>query len=136
MVIDHVVTCSEAEAEFKPRPWLRHTSNTPQGVANPRSLSLKQLMLLCDDPERDLPGGVNVRAVLTLDQEEGFYLSAQDGDKVYLITDDHGRRTKFRTVEVALSVLQNVSGLSPDIGLFQADRRRAPPPGRGPSTQF
>jgi hypothetical protein len=65
-----------------------------------------------------------VRAVLTLEPEEGFYLAAQDGDRVYLITNPRGARLKFRTIEAALSVLQSVAGLSPDIGLLQAASRR------------
>ena len=120
---DQMVACVEVE-EFNPKPWLQWTGNAPQGVPNPRSMSLAHLAQLCDDPARDLPGGVDVRAVLTLEPEEGFFLSARDGDTVYLITDDHGRRTKFRTIELALTVLHNVSGLSPDISLLQAERQR------------
>lgn len=113
------------EREDNPSPWLAWTANAPQGVANPISLSLSRLEELCDDPARDLPGGANVRAVLTLEPEVGFFLSAQDGDQVYLITDEAGRRTKFRTIELALAKLQNLSGLSPDIGLLQAPARRS-----------
>ena len=88
-------------------------------------MSLAELEDLCDDPARDLPGGTNVRAVLTLDPDEGFYLAAQDGDRIYLITDSDGRRARFRTIEIALATLQNLSGLNPDIGLLQLARRRS-----------
>jgi hypothetical protein len=113
-----------SEGDVHLSPWLRWTGITPAGSSNPQSLSLSELEELCDDPARDLPGGVNVRAVLTLEPEEGFYLAAQDGDRVYLIINPRGARLKFRTIEAALSVLQSVAGLSPDIGLLQATSRR------------
>ena len=82
---DQMVACVEVE-EFNPKPWLQWTGNAPQGVPNPRSLSFAHLAQLCDDPARDLPGGVDVRAVLTLEPEEGFFLSARDGDTVEIFT--------------------------------------------------
>lgn len=103
--------------------WLRWTGGIPKGVPNLKGLSVPQLQELCDDPERDEPGGENVRAVLTLEPEEGFFLSAQDGKMLYLITDTAGKRKRFRTIESALSLLQDIGGLHPDIGLLQAPPR-------------
>lgn len=75
----------------------------------------------CDDPARDLlPGGRNVRAILTFEPDRGFVLSAQDGGQVYQITDKTGQPMEFRAIEIALARLRNVSGLSPDIGLLQS----------------
>ena len=105
-------------------PWRRWTSAFAREATNPKSLSLAEFEELCDDPARDMPGGVNVRAVLMLDPEEGFYLSAHDGEKTYLIDEPSGKRIKFRTIESALALLQNISGLSPDIGLLQASPAR------------
>jgi hypothetical protein len=125
VVRDELVAQAErAKGDMELSPWLRWTGITPAGSSNPRSMSLSELEELCDDPARDLPGGVNVRAVLTLEPEEGFFLAALDRDSVYLITNAKGGRLKFRTIEVALSVLQGVAGLSPDITLLQAGSRR------------
>jgi hypothetical protein len=113
-----------ADEEATLSPWLRWTGNAPAG-ANPKAMTLSELADVCDDPARDLPGGQDVRAILTLDPDEGFFLSALDGPLIYLIVDDRGRRKKFRTVELALAVLQDLSGLNPDIGLLQAQRTPA-----------
>lgn len=82
------------------------------------SITLAQLRDLADDPARDLPGGVNVRALLTLEPDLGFFLSAEDGGTVYQVTDEDGERVRFRTIEAALARLQDVSGLRADIGVF------------------
>lgn len=125
MVRDQVITRPETEEQIEISPWLRWTGTSPAGATNPKAISLAELEELCDDPARDLPGGIDVRAVLTLEPEEGFYLSAQDGDSVYLIANAQGKRVRFRTIEGALAVLQSVAGLSPDIGLLQAASRRS-----------
>jgi hypothetical protein len=100
-----------------------NTTKTKQqggaGSTGGKSLTMSEFEQLCDDPARDLPGGTNMRAVLALVPERGFFLSAQDGDEMYQVTDDAGKPMKFRTIEGALAALQNISGLSPDIGVYQ-----------------
>jgi hypothetical protein len=106
---------------------MANTSETqrPERSERPphKSITFAQLLELCDDPARDLAGGVNVRALLTLEPEQGFFLSAEDGETVYQVTDDAGIRVRFRTIEAALGRLQEVSGLRSDIGVFIGGRR-------------
>jgi len=97
-----------------------HTGGT-DGI---RSITLHQLERLCDDPARDKPGGVNVRALLTFEPDTGFHLMARDGEQVYQVTDEAGEGVRFRTIEAALAVLQGVSGLSSDIGVLLAYRHK------------
>jgi len=85
-----------------------------------KRLALWELEALCDDPMRDLPAGVDVRAVLAYEPEEGFYLSALDGNVLHEVVDNTGKCIRFRTIEAALAVLQRVAGLSPLITLVQA----------------
>lgn len=80
------------------------------------SMTLDQLDELCDDPERDQPGGNEVRAILTYDSRNGFYLSAQDGQRVYTIVEKDGEPVRFRTIEQAIEVLQDLP-LASDIRL-------------------
>lgn len=87
--------------------------------AGAKSLTLVELADLCDDPARDLPGGVNVRALLSYVAEDGFYLSAQDGEVLHQVIDEAGKPVRFRTIEAAMTMLQTVPGLQTDIGLFQ-----------------
>lgn len=102
------------------------TRTKPQGpeTGDGNGITLGQLEQLCDDPARDLPGGVNMRAILSYEADKGFFLSAQDAEAVYQVTDDEGKQVRFRTIEAALAVLQEVSGLSPDIGLCHAGSGR------------
>lgn len=93
------------------------------GADGIRSITMQQLERVCDDPARDKPGGINVRALLTFEPETGFHLMARDGDQVYQVTDEAGDGVRFRTIEAALAVLQGVSGLSPDIGIFLGTSR-------------
>ncbi len=88
------------------------------------SITLAQLQELCDDPARDLPGGENVRAMLTFDLEAGFYLSAQDGRAMHQVIDAEGNQVRFRTIEGAMSVLQSIAGLNLDILLLQPGPQR------------
>lgn len=80
------------------------------------SMTLDQLDELADDPKRDQPGGNEVRAILTYNTRHGFYLSAQDGQRVYTIVEDDGEPVRFRTIEQAIDVLQDMS-LAADIRL-------------------
>ena len=43
-------------------------------------MTMQELEQLCDDPAREKPGGVNVRALLNFEPDIGFYLQARDGD--------------------------------------------------------
>lgn len=63
-----------------------------------------------------------MRALLRFEPESGFALLALDGEAVYQVVDDKGAQVRFRTVEDALGRLNDVHGLSPDIGLFLAGR--------------
>lgn len=105
-------------------PWARWTGGIPAGRPDVKGLALSELESLCDDPARDDVGGENVRAILTLEPEDGFYLAAVDGEITYLVTDSTGRRQRWRTIEAALGVLHELDGLDPDIGLLQAQRKR------------
>jgi hypothetical protein len=89
-------------------------------LGSDRALTLAELEALCDDPARDQPGGANVRAILTFVPEKGFFLSAQDGGRTHVVTDDAGKQIRFRTIEGAMSVVRNMAGLSEEIGLVQA----------------
>lgn len=80
-------------------------------------ITLEELADLCDDPARDTPGGVEVRAILTYDAENGFFLSAQDGDRILCVQDDDERPVKYRTIEQAIEVLQDVPYLASDVRL-------------------
>ena len=104
------------------------TRTEPQGTGTDggKGITLGQLEQLCDDPARDLPGGVNVRSILSYEADKGFFLSAQDGELVYLVTDDEGKQVRFRTIEAALVVLQVVSSVSLDIGVCHAGSGRQP----------
>lgn len=104
-------------------PGTTRTNHQGSGSSGGNSVTLSRLEELCDDPARDLPGGTNVRALLSYFPEQGFYLSAQDGEMVYRVTDDAGKQIRFRTIEAAIAMLQNVAGLSSDVGLFQAAQR-------------
>jgi hypothetical protein len=86
-----------------------------------KPISLAELEALCDDPQRDLAGGVNVRAVLTFVSEKGFYLAAHDGNVVHQVVDGGGNPLRFRTIEAALEALQHLPGLDADIGLVHGD---------------
>lgn len=86
------------------------------------SITFSQLVELCDDVKRDEPGGADVRALLRFEPESGFALLALDGRTVYQVVDDKWNQVRFRTVEDALMRLNDVHGLSPDIGLFLAGR--------------
>jgi|GEM_PF-4674914 len=80
------------------------------------SMTLDQLDELGDDPKRDESDGTEVRAILTYDSRNGFFLSAQDGKRVYSIVDDDGEPVRFRTIEQAIEVLQDMQ-LASDIRL-------------------
>lgn len=80
------------------------------------SMTLGQLDELGDDPKRDESGGVEVHAILTYDSRDGFFLSAQDGKRVYSIVEDDGAPVRFRTIEQAIVVLQDMP-LAADIRL-------------------
>ncbi len=62
-----------------------------------RSITLQLLERLCDDPARDKPGGLNVRALLTFEPESGFHLMARDGDTIYQVNEEAGEEIRFRT---------------------------------------
>jgi hypothetical protein len=123
VVAVQAVLCDDLEDKEASARW-RKRGAVPGLASKPPSMSLTELEEMCDDPARDLPGGSDVRAILTLEPDEGFFLSARDGEAVYVITDNKGKRMKFRTIEIALGILQNVSGLSPDISLLQTNSRR------------
>ena len=80
------------------------------------SMTLDQLDELGDDPKRDEAGGNEVRAILTYDPRNGFFLTAQDGQRVYSIVEDDGEPVRFRTIEQAIEVLQDMP-LAADIRL-------------------
>lgn len=71
------------------------------------TLTIEQLADMRDDPKRDEPGGTEIRAILTYDADNGFFLSAQDGGLVYSIRESNGDPVKFRTIEQAIEVLQD-----------------------------
>jgi hypothetical protein len=107
---------------------MAHTTGKSQqkgaGGVRRRTITFAQLQELCDQPSRDLPGGRDVRALLTLDTERGFFLAAQDGAEIYEVVDEHGEPMRFRTIESAIAHLNHVHGLSADIGLFIAPAAR------------
>lgn len=90
-------------------------------------ITLPQLHELCDDPVRDLPGGTQVRALLCLEPDRGFYLGAQDGELLYEVVHDSGAALCFRTIEDALRSLREIHGLAREIGLFQSPRQSMTP---------
>lgn len=81
------------------------------------SRTLDQLADLCDDPRRAEPGGTEIRAILTYDADNGFFLSAQDGDRIFSIHDKNGEPVKYRTIEQAIYGLQDVLYLCNDVRL-------------------
>lgn len=100
----------------------RLASGIAEAATPARAITLAELEDLSDDPARDLPGGTDVRAVLHFDPIEGFFLSARDGDTVYIVVDDKtGKQVRYRTVEAAMNRLQDVSHLSRDISLIMCD---------------
>jgi hypothetical protein len=84
------------------------------------TMSMEEFARICDDPARDLRAGSGVRAIVVVEPEEGFALSAVRGRRVYAIVDGEGRRRRFRTMALALAELQDVAGLSFDIGVQSA----------------
>ncbi len=80
-------------------------------------ITLDELANLCNDPARARPGGVEVRAILTYDAENGFLLSAQDGDRILCVQDADRRPVKYRTIEQAIEVLQDVAYLASEVRL-------------------
>lgn len=83
-----------------------------------RFISLVEFADLCDDPARDRPGRSDVRAILDLYPDVGFFLSARDGARVYQVVDVSGQQVRFRTIEGALQLLQDVHHLSADISVI------------------
>jgi hypothetical protein len=103
---------------------MKHQSSARLALATRTTLTLEELEELSDDPGRNEPGAVEVRAILTFDDETGFALSVQDGPVVYDVIDNHGRQVRFRTAELALQCLLDVSGLDPVVCLVRARQGR------------
>jgi hypothetical protein len=101
--------------------------NGADGRITSQRITLPELEALCDDPSRDLPGGVDVRAVLDLYPGDGFVLVALDGETHFQVTDGAGQPLRFRTIESALQLLQDVHHLSKDIGVFLRGPIGVPP---------
>jgi hypothetical protein len=76
-------------------------------VCNNDRITLEELADLCDDPAREESDAIKIRVILTYDTDHGFFLSAQDGDRILYVKDDDGRPVKFRTIEQAIEVLQD-----------------------------
>jgi hypothetical protein len=96
------------------------TTSIPKKATNSaffQSLTLDELEQRCDDPARDLRGDTEIRAILAFNHEHGFSLLAQDGKALFSIRDAEGRPVQYRTIEQAIEVLQDMSGLSPDVRL-------------------
>jgi hypothetical protein len=81
------------------------------------AITIEQLIDLCDDPKRNMPDSVEVRAILTFDEANGFFLSAQDDENVYSIRQPSGEPLKFRTIEQAIELLQDIPYLCSDVRL-------------------
>lgn len=82
------------------------------------SLTLAELSDLCDDPARDQPGGAGeVSVILTYSEECGFFLSAQDGGMLYSVREKNGDPVKYRTIEQAIEVLQDVLFIRTEVRL-------------------
>ncbi|CUI33349.1 MULTISPECIES: hypothetical protein [Pseudomonadota] len=62
----------------------------------------------CDDPART----GNVQVILYAHYWKGFSLSVQDDMVEHSVIDEKGRPYRFRTVEMALAELANISYLS------------------------
>jgi hypothetical protein len=86
-------------------------------VALTARITFADLQRMSDDPARDDQGGSDLKAVLHYDPERGFSLLAQDQDKLYEVTQGNGESLCFRTIEVAISELQDVPGLHPAVTL-------------------
>lgn len=86
-----------------------------------KTLSFEELERRCDDPVRDLQGGTEIQAILAFNNKRGFTLLAQDGKVLFSIRDAKGKPVQYRTVEQAIEVLRDVSGLSSDIRLDISD---------------
>lgn len=101
----------------------KSNNGQPTAPAQPLRLTLAQLEALSDDPARDQPGGVNVRALLTFNAEDGYFLSAKDGNTIYQVVDDAGNQVRYRTMEDAIYHLHDISGLDPEISVFAGAQR-------------
>ena len=58
----------------------RKTTGQADRGEGTRAMTMQELEQLCDDPAREKPGGVNVRALLNFEPDIGFYLQARDRD--------------------------------------------------------
>ena len=68
----------------------------------------------------DIPGTARIQAVLIPDDETGFALHAwQDGTVLRIPL--NGARARFRTIEQAITALEDVSGLHPEIVINAAE---------------
>lgn len=103
----------------------RTRSTNITSINHGKDITLEELELLCDDPGRDRPGGRNVKALLAFDPERGFQLAARDGARVHQVVDSEGAQVRFRTIEAALTVLLQIPGLHPEIGIFFSPSGRA-----------
>lgn len=77
-------------------------------MTNDMSLRFKDLESYCDDPDRE----GNVQIVLYANYRKGFGLAVYDGKAEREVRDGHNEPYWFRTVEMALDELANISYLS------------------------
>lgn len=75
---------------------------------NTMSLRYRDLEGYCDDPNRT----GDVQIILHAHYWNGFSLAVHDGLTEHLVLDDQNQPYRFRTVEMALTELANISYLS------------------------